>query len=129
MSLCTELEPVAIAMCDTAVSDGRSSLIDTLVRLRGGICCFVTSLGPLPVWGAAEFARRFFAALLGNGHGPGISMGAALGVARRGMLDELNSPLGLLVSGWGYYNTRLAVSSPLQPFAGATAINQGLKPP
>lgn len=71
--------------------------------IRGKKLCCVASVGPLPAPFAAAFAKVFWERFLIDR----LPIGTALRLARGYMLDEWNSPLGLLYSLFGRVDTHV----------------------
>lgn len=103
-------EPLLVFLngCSTAVEAGEGETIPAVLIKHGrGRFYFVATLGAVPDWPAARFAEKFFRAYLPGVGVPGQSLGESMQHARREMLQEHGSPVGLLYVAYGKTGTAI----------------------
>lgn len=98
--------------CSSVMTSGAGeSIPEVLVKHAKARVCFVATVGAVPAWAAAMFAKRFFLAFLGaDGIAP-RTLGESLMQARRDMLALHHSPIGLMYVAYGWWGTGLRGSA------------------
>jgi hypothetical protein len=108
--------------CWTAADNTNAeSIWGVLVQHQIRHFCFVTTLGAVPAWPAAMFARYFFSSFLGDVQGS-RQLGEAMMAARKAMLRVFRNPIGLLYCAWGKLSTRIGRASGQLAMPGIEAI-------
>lgn len=91
--------------CDTTPLEewNESTIVGFLCQRSDKRLCCITTVAEIPDVFAAEFAKHFWVEFLQNK----TTIGTAILLARKKMLEDWNNPLGLLYSLFGYVDTKI----------------------